>query len=438
MQSRDFIFRLFERAKCFLWRSWGVPLVALLSWCAWVLVVVVWDALAAAGLVSVDSLSPLLLHVLTGLVVLWCVAPWAVLVKWLLVLTLLCCKRREWRRLLSCWGCGGLAAGLAFLLAILFVFSRLTGGGATMYTWGASIPEDRDFVVPRDLGEYVGDVKPASARARELLNRRPGRMQPLHLMQLPELPNLEKLTREAPELLQEYLLRCLYAEATRPGFDAQVLTLKNDTVLLAHENDPQTHALRNPDLEREVWMNGRGYLYSEMPAWKWNRPLHGGWSVVLHPREILISMEYLPQIVGGRMLMLDTSLRRLAENPTRAYLDSILPPVPQKPFLCMWKRDGAGGCYRALVILPADFPAGSVQLRAREVSTGKPVDFTRRNLPITRLGEVCSVACDELQVRSGDLNEFYASVWEIWFTPAGGGASRCAGSQEFLLMGGLY
>jgi hypothetical protein len=41
-----------------------------------------------------------------------------------------------------------------------------------------------------------------------------------------------------------------------------------------------------------------------------------------------------------------------------------------------------------------------------------------------------------LRVYSGNLNEFYATEWEIWFTPVGGGAPRCVGRQEFLMMGG--
>ena len=53
------------------------------------------------------------------------------------------------------------------------------------------------------------------------------------------------------------------------------------------------------------------------------------------------------------------------------------------------------------------------------------------------LGTVCSVAADTmLLVLSGEVNEFYATEWEIWFTPEAGGEPRCLGKQEFLLMGG--
>ena len=41
-----------------------------------------------------------------------------------------------------------------------------------------------------------------------------------------------------------------------------------------------------------------------------------------------------------------------------------------------------------------------------------------------------------LRVRSGGLNEFYATEWEIWFTPVHEGEERCVGRQEFLMMGG--
>lgn len=51
-------------------------------------------------------------------------------------------------------------------------------------------------------------------------------------MALPPLPNLERLTAEAPEILREYVLRCLYAEAVNPRFDAPVLALWHDEVML--------------------------------------------------------------------------------------------------------------------------------------------------------------------------------------------------------------
>ena len=128
------------------------------------------------------------------------------------------------------------------------------------------------------------------------------------------------------------------------------------------------------------------------------------------------------------------SLAPLAANPTRAGLDALLPPLPQKPFLSLW--DAGWGVYRALVVLPAGYPAGSIELRAHELTTGKRVDVHVKAMPVVPLGGVCSVAVDSyVLVESGDLNEFYATEWEIWYTPETGGEARCLGRQNFLLMG---
>lgn len=87
------------------------------------------------------------------------------------------------------------------------------------------------------------------------------------------------------------------------------------------------------------------------------------------------------------------------------------------------------------MILPADYPEGSINLRAREVTTGKSIGRWKK-LPLKRLG-VCCVAVDaSVLVEPGNWNEFYASTWEIWFHPVADGANpRCVGSQDFLMMG---
>jgi hypothetical protein len=70
------------------------------------------------------------------------------------------------------------------------------------------------------------------------------------------------------------------------------------------------------------------------------------------------------------------------------------------------------------------------------LTTGKPVDFHSEKMPVVPLGEVCSVAADDdLLVISGDWGEYYAAVWEIWYSSADGSEPRCVGSQEFITMG---
>ena len=283
------------------------------------------------------------------------------------------------------------------------------------YTLGIEIPVDREFVAPRGLRAVQGDVKPPSPRAQELLDLRPKR-QPLEvLVQLPPLPNLEKLTRDAPELLQEYMLRCLYAEATNPRFDAQVLWHWDEPVALLHANDPQSHMLSEA-------------------GWIWSLPLNNGWSVVMPAQYQHTPSLPFEEEVSGPLRLLEESLAPLAANPTREGLAALLPELPQLPFLSLW--DDGWGAYRALVVLPMEYSAGTIELRVHEVSTGKRVDVHVKSMPIVPSGGVCSVALDSyVLVESGDLNEFYATEWEIWYTPEAGGEARCLGCQEFLLMG---
>lgn len=342
----------------------------------------------------------------------------AAILVWVGVNTAFSVQARKWWHLIRYWVCavvavlgGMLCLGGAFMVIMQEEFP-------SWYVCGVEIPAGRDFVAPRGLGVVQGDVREASPRAQELLNLRP-RRQPLEVrVQIPPLPNLEKLTREAPELLQEYLLRCLYAEATNPRFDAQVLSHWHEPVALEHANDPQGWVLR-----------------AGLPGgadWKWKKSLFNGWSVVT-PYQYPFDITEEEQ-VAGPLQLLEASLAPLAANPTREGLDALLPPLPQKPFLSLWNKDD--GAYSALVVLPPGHPAGDVSLKVRELSTGKPVDMHQRHMPVVALGEVCSVAVDTMVlVCSGEVNEFYATEWEIWFTPEGENEPKCLGKQEFLLMG---
>lgn len=342
-------------------------------------------------------------------------------------------QRRKWWHVVGCWGCTMLSGVLSLLMGLGLMI--LTAFFPDRFAYGLTLPEGREFVSPRGLRELQGDVKPASDRARELLNLRPRREPPSHQVTLPPLPNLERLTAEAPDILQEYVLRCLYAEAVDPRFDAPVLALWQDEVMLGHADDPQTYALYTSEREKKEWRDDREVERAELPEWQWKHALHNGWSLVLH-----FNAFYSPGAPeppgGGCMLALDDSLKELAENPTREYLDSILPPVPPEPFLCLWGTTGNDGVYKAVVILPADYPEGSISLCAREVTTGKLIGRWEE-LPLKRLGRVCCVVVDStVLVEPGNWNEFYASTWEIWFHPAADGANpRCVGSQDFLMMG---
>ena len=349
---------------------------------------------------------------------------------WPIVMTVLCWRRRQWWHILRCWSAAiGISAACGAALIPIVTATYYTD----LYMLDVELPEGKEYVSPRGMRAYVGDA-PATARA--LLELRP-RRQPLDvLVQMPPLPNLEKLTKEAPEVLQEYLLRCLYAEATNPRFDAQVLCQVHEPVLLSHADDPQSVVLRKRLAVRRLHLASKRYPGEESPnPGHWTLPLHGGWSVVLNDDYYYSCDLPVEEQVAGPLRLLDESLAPLAANPTRAGVDALLPPLPQTPFLCLL-CDQFPGDYRALVILPPGYPDGMVELRAREVSTGKPVHTSGRKGPSGRsLGDTCSMAWCSLKVHSGDVNEFYASEWEIWFTPEGGGAARCIGKQEFLMMG---
>lgn len=408
--------RMISWCRCFFRSCWRLPLVALLAGLTWGVVCLLalmadmWsgreEGLARVLLVILLVLGGLLLLV------------WLVALVWLVVVTVRCCGQRAWRRLACCWG-GLLGAALLVVEGLHQVVVMVREDKLPdFYMLGVKIPEDREFVVPRGLRAVQGDVPPPSERARELLALRPKRLPQDVRVQIPPLPNLEKLTRDAPELLQEYLARCLYAEATNPRFDAQVLWHWDESVALEHEADLQTLALRKPLPDSFVG--------------KWRLPLHGGWALVT-PDSYPFAIEHEEQVAGA-VCRLEESLAPLAANPSPEGLDALLPPLPQHPFLCLWSEIEEG-CYVALVVLPAGYPEGDVMLEAREVSTGKPISLLESYCMPEEVGGSRRLEVRLVTIESGDVNEFYASEWEIWFYPEDGGEPRCVGKQEFLLMG---
>lgn len=420
----------------FMWSCWKFPVLTFGLGFAWSLLLgagALYDSWSGGAGIGLEVVKWVLMgfgFALLGL--------WVMVGLWPWVMTVLCCMRREWRHLLKCWACvlgAGMVCWVACVAVLLLVFRT------DLYMQGVTLPEEREYVAPRGLRPWVGDVPPVSERVDELLSLRPVRPPVEVLVQMPALPNLEKLTREAPEILREYVLRCLYAEATDPRFDAQVLCLGHDAVLLAHDDEPQSLMLRNPEsvAQPRTHLRPKRSLpveKKEETSASWQMPLHSGWSVVLNRDYVYTDWLPAEEQVAGPLRRLDESLAPLAANPTCAGLDALLPPLPQAPFLCLWCADFAGE-YRALVVLPPGYPDCVVELRARELSTGKPVDCSghvTRARSLDALGRV--MMWHSLRVRSGSVNEFYATEWEIWFTPVGGGEERCVGRQEFLMMGG--
>lgn len=354
---------------------------------------------------------------------------------WLVAQTVLCMLRRAWGRLVLSWVFTAASGVGCLVLCLLMAFFCFLGGGADPYARGLEIPREREFVLPREL--VIFENLGAPLRVLQLRDMKSALPSAPNLQELPQVPALQQLSAQAPELLQEYLLRCLYAESTNPRFNSPLLG-GSSRVFLAHEHDPQSYLLRTLRGKKvmEVVREDRQLIrQSELPPYRWQVPLQNGWSVVYNPHYQWSKEEVRPNVVAGQLQRLNDALLPLAQNPTREQLDSLLPPLPQRPFLCLWDED-SGGCYQALVVLPAEYKDGTVELRAHEYTTGKPVAFHSKTLPVVPLGNVCSVAADEdLLVISGDWGEYYVAVWEIWYSPADGAEPRCLASQEFVIMG---
>lgn len=355
---------------------------------------------------------------------------------WLLVMTVLQLKQGLVKRVLLCWGSSAIAAVMALGVACASLLQMLSGG-PDYYASGLTVPADKEFVLPRDMTFFCNmDIPP---RVEELRALRPN---------LPEIacrsvetdgaeelsaPNLMKLSGEAPELLQEYMLRALYAEATNPRFNSPVLPA-DASIYLAHKNDPQTHVLRSYLAEIKIYSSSGVSTAADYPSARWQYPLQNGWFVA-HAVGTWYEEPSRHRVLLEELRRLDAALAPLAENPTRENLDSLLPPTPEHPFLCLWEN--SPGCYDVMMLIPFDYEAGSFELRAHESSTHKPVAFSKRWRPEVKLGEVCRVISSDgsLMVSSGNWGEYYGSEWEIWFTPASGGEARCVSRQSFLMMG---
>lgn len=347
---------------------------------------------------------------------------------WLIIMTVLWIRRRLWVRLVWGWICSVCAAGAAVFTGVVLLIMAFNGPG-DIFAKGLSIPQDVEFVQPRNMTffcneEHADQVAPLRAMAPQL--------PPLAGRGDASAPNLMKLSREAPELLQEYMMRCLYAEAVNPRFTAHVLRSR---VLPVHENDPQTYFRSTLMDDRCGYGDKSRATRGNCPEAQWRLPLENGWAIAIRKPEYEYPGEHADVDCSADIALLDASLSGLAENPTRAYLDSILPPLPHTPFVCLW--DDNAGSYEMLVVIPADFEEGDFELRAHEYTTGKRISFGKKFLPEKKLSNVCRVICSDGSntVYSGDWFEYYGSVWEIWFTPASSGKARAVSSQNFLMMG---
>ena len=328
---------------------------------------------------------------------------------WLVAMTVVWLRRADLWSALNAWGASLLAGVVAYFVFVgvfgVFVF----GAVPDFYASGLVVPPDKEFVIPRGMTFFTGEQSPPAV-VQALRDKQPGwpevKVDTADAAAVP-VPNLLRLTRETPDLLHEYVLRCLYAEAANLRFCSPLLG-GPDGMYLAHELSPLKTAHRT---------GGDSCTVLHLP---------NGWSL-----ECIYGQE---EGSARSVRMLDDVLAPLAQNPTAEQLDALLPPLPPHPFLWM---SGGLGMYQMLLVIPASYEEGKFELRAHEFTTGKPVEFRQRWRGEVRLGKYCRLICSDGSntVYSGEWGEFYGSEWEIWFTPAAGGEARCVNRQAFLMQG---
>ena len=232
-------------------------------------------------------------------------------------------------------------------------------------------------------------------------------------------PNVEKLAAEAPELLMEYKLRAFCHRALTPG--ARVAPHLS---MLQHPGEPTL--LR----EEEIWHG------EESAAWQMGLP--NQWKI--YHREHRWKEKEIPSIFERKRLkLLDEALAPLATECTREKLNAMMPPLPDKPSIVL-AQHFQPGIYRMMLVVPRDYPEGCFHVTAREYTRGRKLRTCALDtLQLTPhpYASICKLACssDSFTVYSGEWGEYYASIWELHFTPADGGESRCVNSQLYLMQG---
>lgn len=319
-----------------------------------------------------------------------------------------CVRRRWWWSLLGRLALASVTWGV-WGGCLLFLFMLWAGGGPNPFADDLQLPPGRELVCPRYMdGVNVAPEDVRATRVRELCALRPRLPEP---MKTPAdalaLPYTKKLALEAPELLRQYVIRSLYAEAVNPRFFSAVLYYDSLHAYLWHAESPEMYRYWEESEEQTEIDLGNG--------WKWRY------------RDAVDAQ--------GDAARLEAELAPLAQNPTIAQLDAMLPPVPNAPFLSLregWSCDhNVKLCYGALLVVPDSYPLGKFSLKAYESTKRKHIRFDNINF---ENGEEQSCSWD-MRVYSGREGQYYGSVWEIWFTPADGGEARCVATQEFLLMG---
>lgn len=394
-------------------RNWVVPLVAALGSIA-----------CSAGVMTLGRLTMSApveeRHTLAALLG-WFEAPqilmFFLLPLWLLVITVVRLIKKQfhvWRA----WICSSLA-GFVMLNCLANSFFHLMFSNHDDFTRGISVPEElapgctppmavpvnMHFQPPLHLGDNA--TLPPVVQQYADLRKTDKFMMVSGDEELPgSAPNLEKIATAAPELLHEYKLRAHCHQALSPGF----------------QGAPHLHMLYHPAESTK--------RQTEAPCW--NLQLPNQWQVIGGA-----SHAHADRFALKQLKLLDEALAPLAANPTREGLDSLVPPLPEKPFIVLTETFQPG-IYDLLLVAPAGYPEGSFTIKAREYTEGAELSTRMDSDQLTTKPylHICQQAKPiEVMVYSGEWGEYYASAWELHFTPAGGGESRCVNTQLYLMQG---
>ncbi len=343
------------------------------------------------------------------------------LAVWLLVFTVRRLMQRQWKALLA-WVWSALAVALVCPSISMGVFVSAFASYDD-FTLGIIVPDE---LAP---GGAHGMAVPRKMHFQPPLHEGDDAKLPIVIQQYADLckvdtfmsvgadevlpataPNLEKLAAEAPELLHEYWLRAYCHESLTPGYHA--------CRHLSMMHHPDKEAIGGPRLYGDEWLV----------------PFAHEWSYVGQRRD---SGE--PSVFSlKKMQLLDASLAPLAAQPARDTLDSLVPALPDKPFIVL-SQHGQPGMYRLLLVAPADYPSGSFCVKAREYTKSKELSIRNTQIqslstsPYRQIWQLSKPV--DFTVYSGEWGEYYASVWELHFTPTDGSESRIVNSQLYLMQG---
>ncbi|MBO5683659.1 MAG: hypothetical protein J6R92_01805 [Akkermansia sp.] len=400
-----------------LGRTWVVPVLTVLG--TWLCMFTVCCLGGASGGVGV------VMRMLLGWanVVVWLVQGLLLLGLgvWLVVFTVRRLIQRQWRAMLAWVWSGGAAAlvcpsiGMGIFVSAFACYDD--------FTLGISVPEELS------PGGRHGMAVPRAMHFQAPLHEGKDAELPAVVQQYADLckvdtsmcvggdevlpttaSNLEKLAKETPELLHEYCLRAYCYEVLTPGVHAC-----RHLSALYH---PEKSVTGGPRLNGDEWMVSFAH----------------DWSYVGYKRD---SGEPSVFALKG-MQLLDEALAPLAAKADRETLDSLVPALPDKPFIVLEQR-GQPGMYRLQLMAPADYPAGTFCVKTREYTKNKELSIRNtqiQNLSTKLYRQICQLSEPvDFTVYSGEWGEYYASVWELHFIPADGSVSRCVNSQLYLMQG---